>query len=98
MLDAFGRRADVFIELEMKAYPSDFYTPEVLADYCRKLSAAAKSRMAPGTYAFTCFNTNTLIAMRKVDPKAKLGYIMGGLTDAHIATAKALGCCSVAPR
>ena len=98
VLDAFGRRADVFIELEMKAYPSDFYTPEVLADYCRELSAAAKSRMAPGTYAFTCFNTNTLATMRRVAPDAPTGYIMGGaLTDAHIATAKALGCCSVAP-
>ena len=98
VLDAFDRRGDVFIELEMKAYPSDFYTPEVLADYCRALSEAAKRKLAPGTYALTCFNTNTLATMRRVAPDAPTGYIMGGaLTDDHIATAKALGCCSVAP-
>ena len=98
VLDAFERRGDVFIELEMKAYPSAFYTPEVLAEYCRALYAAAKRKMAPGTYAFTCFNTNTLATMRRVAPDAAIGYIMGGaLTDEHIATAKALGCCSVAP-
>ena len=98
ILDAFERRGDVFVELEMKAYPSDFYTPEVLADYCRALDAAARQKMAPGTYAFTCFNTNTLATMRRVAPDAPTGYIMGSaLTDEHIATAKALGCCSVAP-
>ena len=91
-------RTDTFIEIEMKAYPSSFYTPEVLEDYCRKLWATAKAFLEPGTYAFTCFNTNTLAMMRRVHPDAKLGYIMGGgLTDAHIATAKALGCMSVAP-
>ncbi len=98
VMEKLRGRKDTFIELEMKAYPSDFYTPEVLAEYCRKLNAAAKAILEPGTYAFTCFNTNTLIAMRKVDPAAKLGYIMGGgLTDAHLATARALGCASVAP-
>ena len=94
----FKGRTDTFIEIEMKAYPSAFYTPAVLEDYCRKLRATADGLLAPGTYAFTCFNTNTLAMMRKVDPKAKLGYIMGGaLTDAHLETAKALGCFSVAP-
>ena len=98
VLDAFERRGDVFVELEMKAYPNAFYTPEVLAEYCRALSAAAKRKMAPGTYAFTCFNTNTLATMRRVAPDAPIGYIMGGaLTEAHIATARELGCCSVAP-
>ena len=92
-------RKDTFIELEMKAYPTNpFYTPEVLEDYCRKLYATAKGILEPGTYAFTCFNTNTLAMMRHVHPDAKLGYIMGGgLTDEHIATAKSLGCMSVAP-
>ena len=91
-------RKDTFIELEMKAYPSDFYTPAVLEKYCRELNALARKMLEPGTYAFTCFNTNTLATMRKVDPKAQLGYIMGGaLTDAHLATAKSLGCISVAP-
>ena len=97
VMEKLRGRKDTFIELEMKAYPSKFYTPEVLDEYCRKLNAAAKAILEPGTYAFTCFNTNTLIAMRKVDPAAKLGYIMGGLTDAHIADALSIGCMSVAP-
>ena len=92
-------REDVFIEIEMKAYPSDFYTSYVLEDYCRRLSAMAKMLMKPGTYAFTCFNEKTLATMRKVDPDAPLGLIVGSaLEDAHIAKAKELGCCSVAPR
>ena len=91
-------RNDVFIEIEMKAYPDGFYTAEVLEDYCRKLNAAAKSILQPGTFTFTCFNTNTLATMRRVDALAPLGYIMGGaLTEEHIATAKRLKCCSVAP-
>ena len=36
-------RKDTFIELEMKAYPTNpFYTPQVLEEYCRKLNAAAR--------------------------------------------------------
>jgi len=95
---ALDRRDDVFIEIEMKARPGGFYTPDVLEDYCRKLNAAARAKLAPGTYAFTCFNTNTLAMMRAVDASAPLGYIMNGaLTDAHLETAKRLGCSSVAP-
>ena len=98
VLAPLAGRDDVFIELEMKAYPSAFYTPEVLAEYCRALNAAAKAALRPGTYAFTCFNTNTLATMRREVPDAPIGYIMGcGLTDEHIRTAKELGCCSVAP-
>jgi len=99
VLTVLKGRKDTFIELEMKAYPTNpFYTPEVLEKYCRALNKLAYRILEPGTFAFTCFNTNTLAMMRKVDPKAKLGYIMGGgLTDAHLETAKSLGCCSVAP-
>lgn len=97
VLAEFSGRGDFFIELEMKAYPGKFYTPEVLDEYCRKLNATTRRMLKDGTYAFTCFNTNTLAAMRRADPDAPLGYIMGALTDAHIATAKSLGCCSVAP-
>lgn len=94
----FKGRDDFFIEIEMKAYPGGFYTPDVLEDYCRKLSAAARKILAPGTYAFTCFNVGTLETMRRVAPDAPLGYIQGGaLTEAHLATAKRLACCSVAP-
>ena len=98
VLRVFNRRGDIFVELEMKAYPSDFYTPETLEDYCRALEATARRMLSPGTYAFTCFNTNTLAAMRRVAPSAPIGLITGQpLDDSHIATAKALGCCGVAP-
>ena len=98
ILAVIGGRGDIFVELEMKAYPSDFYTPEVLEEYCRALSAAAKRMMPAGTYAFTCFNTNTLAAMRRVDPSAPTRFITSrGLDESHIEIAKSLGCCSVAP-
>ena len=98
VLAPLAGRDDVFIELEMKAYPGAFYTPEVLEEYCRKLNATAARLMKPGTYAFTCFNVKTLETMRRVASDAPIGYIMGGaLTDAHIATATRLGCASVAP-
>jgi glycerophosphoryl diester phosphodiesterase len=92
-------RKDTFIELEMKAYPSNpFYTPEVLEEYCRALNTLAKKTLEPGTYAFTSFDKGTLATMKKVDPDALIGYIVGsGLTDSHLETAKALGCRSVAP-
>ena len=99
VLMAMGSREDIFVEIEMKAGPSEFYTPYVLEDYCRRLNDMTKVLMKPGTYAFTCFNEKTLATMRKVDPDAPLGLIVGGpLEDAHIAKAKELGCCSVAPR
>ncbi len=98
VLGVFDGRDDVFIELEMKAYPSAFYTTEVLEDYCRKLNAAAREMMAPGTYAFTCFNTNTLAIMRRVAPSAPTGFITSKtLDDSQIAIAKSLGCCGIAP-
>ena len=99
VLMAMRGREDIFMEIEMKAGPSDFYTSYVLEDYCRRLNAMTKMLMKPGTYAFTCFNEKTLATMRKVDPDAPLGLIVGKpLEDAHIAKAKELGCCSVAPR
>lgn len=98
VFDVFKGRDDFFFEIEMKAYPSTFYTPEVLEDYCRQLNAAAKARLAPGTYAFTCFNVTTLETMRRVAPDAPLGLITGSaLAEKHLATARRLNCCSVAP-
>lgn len=98
VFEVFAGRTDTFIEIEMKAYPGDFYTPEVLEEYCRKLHKLAGEVLCPGTYAFTCFNTVTLTAMRKVDAKALLGYIMsGGMSDEQIATAKRLGCDNISP-
>ena len=99
VLMAMGSREDIFVEIEMKAGPSEFYTPYVLEDYCRRLNDMTKVLMKPGTYAFTCFNEKTLATMRKVDPDAPLGLIVGKpLEDAHIAKAKELRCCSVASR
>lgn len=98
LFEVFRGRDDVFIEIEMKAYPGKFYTPEVLEKFCRKLNAAAKSVLAPGCYAFTCFDVKTLEMMRSVDATAPLGYIIGSeLTEKHLATARQLKCCSVAP-
>ena len=95
--EALGGRDDIFIELEMKARANDFYTPEVLKEYCQKLHDEAAKYLKPGTYAFTCFCTNVLWTMRKIDDKAPLGFIMGGLTDEHLAIAKELRCGTVAP-
>ena len=98
LLAVFKGRDDIFFEQEMKAYPGAFYTPEVLEDYCRKLSETARRMMAPGTYAFTCFDTTTLATMRRVASWAPTGLITGkGLDDSHIAAAKSLGCIGVAP-
>lgn len=96
---ALGERDDIFIELEMKAYPGEHYPPERLEDYCRALYAAAYLALKPGTYAFTCFNETTLETMRRVAPDAPLGYITGEwLSEKHIETARRIGCASVAPR
>ncbi|MBR1921098.1 MAG: glycerophosphodiester phosphodiesterase [Kiritimatiellae bacterium] len=100
VLEVLGAHDDIFVELEMKGYPgkSSFYTKEVLHDYCRKLNATAKRMLKPGTYAFTCFDEGTLKAMRRVDASAPTGFITAKpLDERHIARAKALGCCSVAP-
>ena len=40
VLEVFAGRDDIFVELEMKAYPSKFYTPDVLAEDCRDLESA----------------------------------------------------------
>lgn len=98
ILMLLGGRKDIFVEIEMKAHPGRYYTSKSLEDYCQKLSAMAKVLMKPGTYVFTSFNETTLAAMRRVDPDAPLGLVVGKpLEDAHIAKAKELGCCSVAP-
>ncbi len=99
VLSLFKGRSDVFVEIEMKAYPGDFYTTATLEDYCRALDATATRIMEPGTYVFTCFNTNTLAVMRSAVPSAPTGLIAGSpLSEEHIAAAKALGCRSVAPK
>lgn len=97
VLETFRGRDDVFVEIEMKAYPDEFYTPEVLEEYCRKLNELARGILVEGTYAFTCFNLTTLATMRRVAPDASIGYIMLKLEKQHIRDAVALGCCNVAP-
>ena len=98
VLAPLAGRDDVFIELEMKAYPGEFYTEAVLREYCLMLDRTAQSMMKPGTYAFTCFNRRTLEIMNDVDPDAPIGLIIGGaMSDADYAFARKLGCVSVAP-
>lgn len=99
VLMLLGAHKDVFVEIEMKEYPGKFYTSRALEEYCQRLNDMTKMLMKPGTYAFTCFSEATLAIMRKVDPDAPIGYIVGTpLADKDIAKAKELGCCSVAPR
>ena len=98
VLAPFVGRDDFFIELEMKAYPSQFYTPEVLAEYCLALNVTAKRMLKPGTYAFTSFSAETIKSMRRVDPAAPVGHITSKpLTQEFIDEAVALGCSCVAP-
>lgn len=97
MFSALKGRPNTFLEIEMKAYPGEFYTDEVLEDYCRKLYAAAKACLHPGTYVFTCFNTNTLAVLKRAHPDAEICWLTGELTAAHVETAKAMGCVGVAP-
>lgn len=97
ILAPLAGRDDVFIELEMKAYPSEFYTDAVLREYCRKLNDVTKAMMKKGTYAFTCFNKKTLETMRDVDADAPLGLIMGKASDDDFAFAERIGCISIAP-
>ena len=96
-LDLLRSRDDIFVEIEMKSYPNEFHTPEVLEKYCRDLNNLAKETLMPGTYSFTCFNEGTLAMMRKVDKNAPLGLITGGaLSDDHLLAAKKLNCAGVA--
>jgi len=98
ILQVLSGRDDIFIEIEMKAYPDKFYTPEVLAEFCNKLYETTKDFLLPGTYAFTCSNVKTLETMRAIDPDVPLGFIVPTkLTREHIAAAKRLKCCSLAP-
>lgn len=96
--DALGGRDDIFVELEMKARPGDFYTPEVMEQYCRAVHDEAARYLKPGTYAFTCFNTNVLWTMRRVDPDAPLALIMESeIKDEHWRQARDLRCATIAP-
>ena len=99
VLAPFVGRDDFFIELEMKAYPTNpFYTPEVLEEYCLALNVTAKRMLKPGTYAFTSFSEGTVETMRRVDPVASVGLITAKpLTQEFIDKAVAMGCCCVAP-
>ena len=96
--EALGGRDDIFIELEMKARPGKFYTPEVLEEYCRRLHDEAARFLKPGTYAFTCFDATVLRTMRRIDPDAPLALIMfGQVKDKHWELARELRCSAIAP-
>ena len=97
VMDVFKGRADVDIELEMKPGGS-FYEGENMEIYCRKLHDMAAATLEPGTYTFTSFNPRALKTMKRLFPDAPTGYIRGeALTKEFVDTAKALGCCRVAP-
>ena len=97
VLALFAGRTDVFVEIEMKAKPDAFYTPDVLEEYCAKAAALAGRMMESGTYALTAFSVDTLATMQRVAPSAPRGLIVGeALQSRHIEQAKALGCISIA--
>ncbi len=107
-MEIFKGKKDVFIELEMKAYPTIrvaggkyiphwFYTKERLERYCDKLYNLAKNNLEPGTYAFTCFNQETIATMRRLHPDAPCGLIKSSvLKRDQIEDALRLGCVQVA--
>ena len=97
VMDVFKGRADVDIELEMKA-GGKFYEGANMETYCRKLHDMAVATLKPGTYTFTSFNPKALTTMKRLFPDAPTGYIRGeALTKDFVDTAKSLGCCRVAP-
>ena len=97
VMDVFKGRADVDIELEMKA-SGKFYEGENLETYCRQLHDMAVATLKPGTYTFTSFHPPALKTMKRLFPDAPIGYIRGeALTKDFVDTAKSLGCCRVAP-
>lgn len=96
VMDVFKGRADVDIELEMKA-SGKFYEGENLETYCRQLHDMAVATLNPGTYTFTSFHPPALKTMKRLFPDAPTGYIRGeALTKDFVDTAKSLGCCRVA--
>lgn len=97
VLEVYRGRKDVAVEIEMKTF-GDFYTPENLERYCKKLYETAASILEPGTYAFTSFSHDALATMRRLYPSARLGLIMGGaMTEEKLQEAIELECALVAP-
>ena len=66
VMDVFKGRADVDIELEMKA-GGKFYEGENMEIYCRKLHDMAVATLKPGTYTFTSFNPKAIHPRRGAD-------------------------------
>ena len=95
LLALFDDRRDFYIELEMKAYYSE-YTPERMDDFLDKLYACAKKHLGGGNYMFTTFSDQVLARMKERHPDAKTGRICGGLTNAIVDKALELGCYCVA--
>ncbi len=97
-MNVFKGKKDVFIELEMKAYPGKNYPKDKLERYCDKLYKMAKNTLEPNTYAFTCFNKGTIETMKRIHPDARCGLIVGkSLEQKHIDDAVKLGCMQIAP-
>lgn len=97
VFEVYRGRKDVAVEIEMKTF-GDFYTPENLERYCKKLYETAASILEPNTYAFTSFSHDALATMRRLYPAARLGLIMGGaMTEEKLQEAIGLGCALIAP-
>lgn len=93
VLGVLGGRPGLWVEFEMKS--ADPLSAEA---YCEKLHAAVSAKMAPGTYAFTSFNTNLLAVMHALHPDAKTSYIMyDALASNHVAVARSIGATGVSP-
>jgi glycerophosphoryl diester phosphodiesterase len=78
MLDYFGDKPGVYIELEMKTSNKQLYPDERLAGYCAKLYKQATAKMPQGSYyIFTSFDERPLKAIRSLDEATPIAIIAG---------------------
>lgn len=92
-LTDFADKPDVYIELEMKTSNKTLYPDDRVAEYCRKLHAAAEARKAKGsTYVYSSFDERPLKAIHALDAKAPMSLIAGKpCSPEFIKRAKELG-------
>lgn len=85
LLDYLADKPGLYLELEMKTKNKELYPDDRLAEYCRKLHAAAKaSQPKDSYYVFTSFDERPLKIIRGLDPQADLMFITGGPCSADI--------------
>ena len=97
ILDVVASVPDSFIELELKTYNHrkavpNFYTDDLVREYCRKLSALAASKLDRSRYIFISTDYRSLRIMREADPAAQIGIIVfDKFNDWYFDQAKSLG-------